>query len=84
MISEVIQTTKLWSMQGLGASTTPAAVSSTSFYVTSGPGDTPGRTILPSAHGARGHGSLAREVKMFETSFKSDPTRPHKAQDTYP
>eukprot|EP00961_Rhodomonas_salina_P004851 65855-Rhodomonas_salina.2 len=42
------QFTQLWSMQGLGAATSPAAVSSTSFYASSGPGSTPGGYVLPS------------------------------------
>mmetsp|Transcript_45827 Transcript_45827/g.71810 ORF Transcript_45827/g.71810 Transcript_45827/m.71810 type:complete len:86 (-) Transcript_45827:97-354(-) len=75
MISKILETTKLWSMQGLGASTTPAAVSGDSFYVNNeGP-----RTVLPSAlsGGSRRSGGstgLSTEEKMFDSSFKADPT----------
>mmetsp|Transcript_11786 Transcript_11786/g.28132 ORF Transcript_11786/g.28132 Transcript_11786/m.28132 type:complete len:88 (-) Transcript_11786:66-329(-) len=67
------QFTQLWSMQGLGAATSPAAVSSTSFYASSGPGSTPGGYVLPSNR-KKMNSHLGQAMSIFDSSFKSQPS----------
>eukprot|EP00287_Rhodomonas_sp_CCMP768_P020431 CAMPEP_0202817210 /NCGR_PEP_ID=MMETSP1389-20130828/7492_1 /ASSEMBLY_ACC=CAM_ASM_000865 /TAXON_ID=302021 /ORGANISM="Rhodomonas sp., Strain CCMP768" /LENGTH=87 /DNA_ID=CAMNT_0049489389 /DNA_START=14 /DNA_END=277 /DNA_ORIENTATION=- len=69
-----VEFTKLWRMQGLGASTSPAAVSSTAFYAMSPAGSTPGASVLPSAR-KQANSSIGQAMAIFNSSFKSDPTR---------